>query len=149
MFALAILSKELLESLESSTDVLLGNLCQGVYLSEGSGNTALTTGNENTSSDDCFLRLALESLCIIDQLEQVLGSIGDILGNVNGVAVSTDLLVCCEKTLGGLVVGGLVLGAHEVTAASVAILKGDGGSELGTIEEEVRTVTDTRRIIVG
>lgn len=90
-----VLSEELLKSLERPADVLLGNLCQGIDLSEGSGNTALAAGNEDTSGNDSFLRLALECLCVIDQLEQVLGDIGDVLWNGNGVTMSTDLLVCC------------------------------------------------------
>lgn len=146
---LTVVGEELLENFESSTNIFLRDFGQGVDLSEGSGDTALAAGNEDTSGNDCFLRLALESLCVINQFEEVLGCIGDILGDINSVAVGTDLLVGCEETLGSLIVGRLVLGSHEVTTARVAILEGDGGGELRSVEEGVCAIPNTRRIIIA
>jgi hypothetical protein len=90
---LAMLRKELFQSLESSADILLGNLRQSVDLTEGSGNTALAAGNEDAARNDSFWRLALECLGIIDEFEEVLCGIGDVLGYVNSITVSADLLV--------------------------------------------------------
>ncbi len=100
-----VLSQELLKSLESSTDIFLRNLRQCIDLAESSGNTTLAAGDEDTAGDDCFLRLALESLCVIDEFEEVLGRVGDLLGNVDGIAVSADFFVCGKKTPCGLVSG--------------------------------------------
>ncbi len=90
-----VLSKELLQSLESSANILLRNLGQCVDLSEGTGNTALAAGDEDATGDNSFLRFALECLCVINELEEMLGSVRDILGDIDGIAMSTDFLVCC------------------------------------------------------
>lgn len=50
-----IISEELLQGLESSANILLGNLRQSVDFAEGSGNAALATGDEDTSGNDSLL----------------------------------------------------------------------------------------------
>jgi hypothetical protein len=144
-----VLSKELLQSLESSTNFLLGNLGQCEDFSEGTGNTTLAAGDEDAAGDDSLLSLTFESLGIINELEEMLGCVGNVLGNVDGVAMSTNLLVCGEKSLGGLVSGRFALSTKEVAAASAAVTEGDGGLKLRTIEKRICAITNTRRIIVA
>lgn len=145
---MTILSKELLQSLESSANILLGNLRQCVDLAESSGNTALAAGDKDTAGDNSFLRFALKGFGIIDELEEMLCVIRDVLGNANSVTVGTDLLVSSEKTLSSLVSSRSAVGTMELMAAG-AFTKSDACLKLSAVEEGVGAVTNTRRIVIA
>lgn len=93
--------------------------------------------------------LPFECFRIIHHLEQVLGYISAGLGDSNSVAVGADLLVCCQKVLGTLVMSRLVLCALKIAATARTIAKRNGGGQLRSVEERVRAVSDTRWVIVA
>jgi hypothetical protein len=79
----------------------------------------------------------------------VLSGIGDILGDIDSIAVSTDLLVCSKKTFGSLICRGLSLSTEKVSTAGTTVAKSDGSLKLRTVEERICAITNTRRIIIA
>ena len=142
-------AEEFLQCLESAADLFLRDLGQGEDLTKGTADTALATSNEDASCDNGFLGLPFESLSVIDDLEQVLREVGSSLGDMDSVAVRTDLLVGGQKVLGALVMGRLVLRALEIATAARRIAKGNGSGELRTVEQRVRAVSDTRGVVAA
>ena len=65
------------------------------------------------------------------------------------VTVGTDLLESLKQVLVTLVCCGLALGAVEFLATQRAITKCNAGLELITIEQKIRSITNTARIIVA
>jgi hypothetical protein len=94
------------------------------------------------------LRLALESFGVVDELEQVLCVIRDVLGNANGVAMCTNLLVSREKTFCSLISSRSAVGTVELVAAG-AFAESDAGLKLSTIEKGICAITNTRRVIIA
>ena len=142
-------AEEFLQCLESAANLFLRDLGQGEYLTEGAADAALATSDENTSCDNGFLGLPFESLSVIDDLEQVLRKVGSRLWDMDSITVGTDLLVGSEEVLGALVMGRLVLGALEITAASRAVAEGNGSGKLGAVEERVCTISDTGWVVAA
>lgn len=79
----------------------------------------------------------------------MLSCVGNVLGDIDGIAVSTNLLVGGEKSLGSLVSGRFALSTEEVAAASTAITEGNGSLKLRTVEKRICAVTHTRWIVVA
>lgn len=142
-------AEELLQCLESAANLFLRDLGQGENLTEGTADAALATSNEDTSCNNGFLGLPFESLSIIDNLEQVLREVGGGLGDVDSIAVGTDLLVSSQKVLGALVMRRLVLGALEIATAAGAVTKSDRSRELGSVEKWVGAISDTRWVVAA
>lgn len=98
---------------EYPPDLLLADIGQVEDFLEGTRYVVLATGDEDASSDNDFLRLALEDLVLVDELEDVLGSVGHVLAHVDGVAEGYNLLVSLLQVLVPLVGAGVVLRARE------------------------------------
>lgn len=144
-----VAGEELLQCLEGAPNILLGHLRQGVDLAERARHPVLPARNENAPGDDSFLGLAFERLCVVDHLEEVLGRIGARLGQADGVAVRANLLVRRHEVLGALVMRCLVLRALQVATATRAIAKRNRGGELRPVQQRVRAISHTRRVIVA
>lgn len=91
--------------------------------------------------------LALESFGIIYKLEQGLGRVRDNLRESDSIAMSANFLIRSEQILGRLVMCGFVLCTVQVTAASIAITERDACSKLRAVQQRIRGLSNTRRII--
>lgn len=79
----------------------------------------------------------------------MLGRVGDRVGELPTVTQCTNLLVGLQEVLIALVVRGLVLRAVQFLAAHVAITECDARVQLSAVEESVRAITDTARVVVA
>lgn len=101
---LTVALQELLECFEGSTDLLLRHMRQRIDLAECAGNLGLSACDEDASSNNGILRLALEELGIIRHLEDMLGGILNGLGDVDSVAEMADFTISGKKSLGSFIV---------------------------------------------
>lgn len=141
--------KELFKRLESAANLLLRDLGQCEDFTERAADAGLATCNKDAACNNGFLGLPFESLCVLDDLEEVLREVRCGLWDMDGIAVGADLLVCGKKVLSALIMGRLVLGALEIAAAAGGIAKGNSCGKLGPVEKRIGTISDTGWVITS
>lgn len=144
--SLIVLGEELLQGFVNPANLLSADLGDGEDLRERTRNLALAASNEDAARDEDILGLALECLGVIDSLEQVLGSVGHVLLDIEPLTHCANLLVCLHQGLVLLVAGLLVLGAVEV-ARSACGTTGDRSLQLVTVQQGVGSISNTRGVI--
>ena len=147
---LVLRSKELLQSFEDPPDLCYGDFRQGADLEEGSVDFALTASNKDTTSDDGFLRFASERSGIVDYFEQMLGSVGYVLGNADGITQCAHLLICGQETIGALIMGNFVLSSIHFAAPSIwSIAERHAGLKLRAVEQRICTISNAGGVIIA
>lgn len=141
--------EELLQSLEDPSNFRLRDFCQIEDFPKGTRHLALTTSNEDAASDDCFLRLATERILVNSDLEQMFGSVRDILRDTDAVAKRSNLFIRSQQGLRGFIVRGFILRATEIPALGRSPTnKGYICLELSAIQQWICAVPDTGRVVV-
>jgi hypothetical protein len=94
------------------------------------------------------LALAFGQSGLARVLVEVFGGVRYGIGQLPSIAKRTDLFVGHKKRFVALVDVGLVLGAVQILAPH-AVTEGDTRVQLRTVEQGVRSITDTRRVVVA
>ncbi|KAI6770317.1 hypothetical protein HG530_004946 [Fusarium avenaceum] len=140
------LLQKALELLENPPNFLLAHACQVEYLTEGARYVVLSAGDEDAASNDGFLGLSLEELVLIHELEDVLGSVGDVLAHVDSFAKRDDLLVRQHEALLRFILVGIVLRPGQ-SLVGLGLGEGYGCRELLTFDKLILGTTDTAGIV--
>jgi hypothetical protein len=121
---------------------------KGENLAKGSTHVVLSACDENATGNDRFLRFPLEDLMLVNQFEDVLGSVCHILAHVDGLAVSHNLLVAFHQVLLTLVKVGVVLYARQCSSR-LGVAKSDRSVKMFSVHKLILSPTNTTWIIAS